>query len=115
MPPNFQRFLPIVLIAAVALFLLPTLLKKHHSGPSTSAKASQTIDAMHSIDAAGRAYRTAHSRVTPHLADLLTANSRQEVCEVGREATVRGPIGALGCVDRVHRVDRLGRLRTGAR
>jgi hypothetical protein len=76
MPPNFQRFVPIVVIAALALFLLPTLLKKHHSGPSTSAKATQTIDAMNLIDGDERAYRTAHSRFTPHLADLLTTNSR---------------------------------------
>jgi hypothetical protein len=31
MPPNFRRYLPIVLLAAVLLFVLPTLLKKKHT------------------------------------------------------------------------------------
>jgi hypothetical protein len=31
MPPNFQRFLPFVLIAVVLLFVLPSLHKKHTS------------------------------------------------------------------------------------
>jgi hypothetical protein len=71
MPPNFKRFLPIVLIAVVFLFIVPTLFKKHASGPSTSTRATQTIDAMNLIDKGEQAYRTAHGRFTSHLADLL--------------------------------------------
>ena len=76
MPPNLRRFMPIVLIAALAIFIVPTLLKKHNSGPSSSAKATQTIEAMNLIDRGERDYRTAHSRFTPHLADLLTPGSQ---------------------------------------
>ena len=71
MPPNFRRFLPFILIAAVFLFLVPTLFKKHTPGPSTSARATQTIDAMNLIDKSEQSYRAAHGRFTSHLADLL--------------------------------------------
>jgi len=75
-PPNFQRFLPIVLIGALAIFVLPTLLKKHSSGPSAKTKSEQTIDAMSLIDKGEQGYLAAHGRFTPHLADLLSANGR---------------------------------------
>jgi hypothetical protein len=71
MPPNFRRFLPFVLIAVVFLFLVPTLFKKHTSGPSTSTRATQTIAAMNLIDKGEQSYRAAHGRFTSHLADLL--------------------------------------------
>ena len=76
MPPNFQRFLPLILIAALAIFVLPTVLKKHKSGPSASTRATQTIDAMILIDKDEQSYKAAHSRFTPHLADLLTTSTR---------------------------------------
>src|SRR5438132_5365746 len=76
MPPNFRRFLPFVLIAAVVLFIVPQLLKKHSSGPSSSTRAAQTIDAMKLIDRGEQSYRAAHGRFTPHLADLLPINTR---------------------------------------
>jgi hypothetical protein len=75
-PPNFQRFLPLVLIALVAFFFVPALLKKHTSGPSASTRATQTIDAMNLIDKGEQGYKTAHGRFTPHLADLLPLNTR---------------------------------------
>jgi hypothetical protein len=76
MPPNFQRFLPLILIAALAIFVLPSVLKKHKSGPSAKTRATQTIDAMNLIDKGEQSYKAAHSRFTPHLADLLTTNAR---------------------------------------
>jgi hypothetical protein len=75
-PPNFQRFLPLVLVGALAIFVLPSLLKKHSSAPSASTRATKTIDAMNLIDKAELDYKAAHSRFTPHLTDLLPANSR---------------------------------------
>jgi hypothetical protein len=75
-PPNFQRFLPLVIIGALAIFVLPSLLKKHSSAPSAKTKATQTIDAMSLIDKGEQGYRAAHGRFTSHLADLLSANSR---------------------------------------
>ena len=71
MPPNFRRFLPFILIAAVFLFLVPMLFKKHTPGPSTGTRATQTIDAMNLIDKSEQSYRAAHGRFTSHLADLL--------------------------------------------
>ncbi len=76
MPPNFQRFLPFVLIAVVLFFVLPALLKKHTSGPSAGTRAAQTIDAMNLIDEGEQRYKAAHGRFTPHLADLLPLNTR---------------------------------------
>jgi len=76
MPPNFQRFLPLILIAALAIFVLPTVLKKHKSGPTASMKATQTIDAMNLIDKGEQSYKAAHTRFTPHLTDLLTTSAR---------------------------------------
>jgi len=76
-PPNFQRFLPLVLIFAVLVFVLPALLRKHRSsGPSASTKAAQTIDAMHLIDQAEQNYKVAHQRYTSHLADLVPQHKR---------------------------------------
>lgn len=73
MPPNFRRYLPFVLIALFALFLLPNLLrKKTTTGPSPSTRASETIEAMSLIDKGERGYETTHGHFTPHLADLLT-------------------------------------------
>jgi hypothetical protein len=73
MPPNFRRYMPFILIGALALFVVPTLLrKKTASGPSTSTRAAQTIEAMSLIDRGEQTYKTSHGRFTPHLADLLT-------------------------------------------
>ncbi len=75
MPPNIRRFLPIILIAFFLLFLLPTLLKKKStSGPSASARATQTINAMNLIDKGEQAYKTAHGSYTAHLADLVATS-----------------------------------------
>ena len=76
MQPNFQRFLPLVLIGAIAIFVLPALFKNHSSGPSAKTKSAQTIDAMSLIDKGEQGYLAAHGRYTPHLADLLSGNGR---------------------------------------
>ena len=76
-PPNLQRLLPLVLIFAVLLFVLPAILRKHtSSAPSGSTKAAQTIDAMHLIDQAEQNYKLAHQRYTSHLADLVPQHKR---------------------------------------
>src|SRR5712692_3707385 len=76
MPPNFQLFLPLMLIAALAIFVLPAVFKKHKSGPSASTRTTQTIDAMNLIDTGEQSYKAAHGRFTPHLADLLPTSTR---------------------------------------
>ena len=74
MPPNFQRFLPIILIGALAIFVLPAIMKKHTSGPNAKTKAAQTLEAMNLIDKGEQAYRAAKGRYTSHLADLIAGN-----------------------------------------
>jgi type II secretory pathway pseudopilin PulG len=76
-PPNLPRFLPIILLAVLALFVLPALLKKNNnSGPSASDRAKQTMEAMNLIDKGEQAYRTANGRFTSHLADLIPLSGR---------------------------------------
>lgn len=76
-PPNFQRLLPLLLIFAVLVFLLPSLFRKHRSsGPSASTRAAQTIDAVRLIDQAEQNYKLAHQRYTSHLADLVPQHKR---------------------------------------
>jgi hypothetical protein len=63
----------LILVAVLLLFVLPTLLrKKTSSGPSTSTRATATVNAMNLIDEGEFAYETRHHAYTPHLADLLT-------------------------------------------
>ncbi|HEY1368098.1 MAG TPA: hypothetical protein VGF23_13315 [Gaiellaceae bacterium] len=77
MPPNLPRFLPIILLAVLALFILPALLKKNNnSGPSAGDRSKQTIEAMNLIDRGEQAYRKANGRFTTHLADLLPLSGR---------------------------------------
>ena len=76
MPPQFRRYLPLLLIAFLALIVLPRLIHRHRSGLSNSEKAAQTTDAMNLIDAGEQRFRAAHGRFTGHLADLLSAKSK---------------------------------------
>jgi hypothetical protein len=70
-PPNFQRFLPFILIAFVLLFVLPAILKKHTSGPNAKTRATDTIGALNLIDQGEQTFKTAQGRYTSHLADLV--------------------------------------------
>jgi hypothetical protein len=77
MPANFRRYLPIVVIAAVLLVVLPAVLRKHTAAVSSAGtRAAQTINAMNLIDAGEQSYRTAHGGYTPNLADLVAINHR---------------------------------------
>ena len=77
MPPQFRRFLPLIVIVALAFILIPALTRRSHtSGLSDSAKAKGTIDAINLIGAGEQRYRAAHARFTEHLADLLPANPK---------------------------------------
>jgi hypothetical protein len=70
-PPNIQRFLPFILIAFLLLFVLPSLLKKHSSGPNAKTRATSTLDAMKLIDRGQQSFKSAKGRYTSHLADLV--------------------------------------------
>ena len=72
MPANFQRFLPLLLIVFLLLFVLPTIFKHHSSKGLTSKELSQeTIAATTKVDALQREFRTAHKGYTGSVADLL--------------------------------------------
>jgi len=72
MPPNIQRFLPMIVIFAALIFILPLLTKKSSGGgPSTSAKATSTQQAMTSIGTSEQTYLAAHGRYSAHVADLV--------------------------------------------
>jgi hypothetical protein len=71
-PPNLQRYLPLILIAFVLLFVLPSLLKKHSStGLSTKAQALATVGALSLIDKEEQAFKSAHGKFTSSLGDLV--------------------------------------------
>ncbi len=75
MPANLQRFLPLLLIVFVLLFIVPAILHKKSSstGSLTASELStQTIGAMSIVDRTEGAFRTAHRSYSPHVADLLT-------------------------------------------
>ena len=71
MPPNFRRFLPFILIAFFILIAGQTLFKRHTSGPTTSARAAETVGAITLIDKAEQAYRAKNGRFTANIADLV--------------------------------------------
>jgi len=76
-PPQYRRFLPLILIAAFAFILIPALSHRSHKpGLSAREKATRTIDAMKLIDTGEQSYRTVHGRFTQQLADLLPANPK---------------------------------------
>ena len=72
MPANFQKFLPLLLIVFLLLFVLPTIFK-HHSSKGLSSKelSQETIATTTKVDALQREFRTAHKGYTGSVADLL--------------------------------------------
>ena len=72
---DMRRFLPIMLIAFAALFILPQLFR-HSSSKTLSAKdrAATTLDAIERIDRAEVKALAAGGSYTSHLADLVAAD-----------------------------------------
>jgi hypothetical protein len=76
-PPQYRRFLPLLLIAAFIFILIPALThRSHKSGLSDRDKATRTIEAMKLVEAGEQSYRTAHGRFTSHLVDLLASSPK---------------------------------------
>jgi hypothetical protein len=82
---DVRRFLPIMLIAFAALFILPQLFRSGGGSKTLSSKdrAILTRDAMHRIDTAQMAELAAHGRYTGNVADLVVADK-----VLARELTV---------------------------
>jgi hypothetical protein len=76
MPPQFRRYLPLILVVFLALIILPRLTHRHKSGLTNGEKATRTTDAVNLIETGEQSFKTAHGRFTSHLADLLPANSK---------------------------------------
>jgi hypothetical protein len=72
-PANFQRFLPLILIIFLLLFVLPAILKHHSSSKGLTSKelSQETIATTSKVDALQREFRTAHKGYTDSVADLL--------------------------------------------
>jgi hypothetical protein len=72
--PNIGRFLPLIVIFAAIIFIVPALAKKHSSGPSGKSKATATTDALTRVTSTEKSYLAAHGHYTSHLADLVAAS-----------------------------------------
>ena len=70
-----RRFLPILLIAFAALFILPQLLKSGGSKTlSAKERGALTLDAIDRIDRAEQRLFASGGRYTSHLADLVAGD-----------------------------------------
>jgi hypothetical protein len=74
MSPNIRRFLPMLVIFAALLFIVPALTKKHGSSASSKSTAAATNEALGLVGAAEKKYLAAHGRYSPHLADLVASS-----------------------------------------
>jgi hypothetical protein len=73
---DMRRYLPILLLAFAALFILPQLLKGTSSSKTLSAKArgSLTLDAIGRVDRAEQRVFAAGGKYTANLADLVATD-----------------------------------------
>ncbi len=77
MPPNFRRFLPLILIGFFLLIVLPGLFRKSSStGPTANTLSQATIATMTLVDRGELSYKAANGHYSGHLADLLAENHK---------------------------------------
>ena len=77
MSPNIRRFLPMLIIFAAILFIIPALTKKHHSSTASGkSTAAATNEAMGLVGASEKKYLAAHGHYSSHLADLVASSPR---------------------------------------
>jgi hypothetical protein len=76
MSPQLRRYLPLILIAVFAIFILPQLLNRGKKSSTLSEKdrATLTQDAFNRIDRAETAHLAKNGKYTAHLADLAGAD-----------------------------------------
>jgi len=74
---NLQRFLPILLLVFLLLFVLPAILhKKHSSGLSAKELSQETISAMNQVVVGQKSFSAENGRFTSHVADLIQGSQR---------------------------------------
>ena len=77
MQGNFQRFLPILLLVFLLLFVLPAILhKKHSSGLSSKELSQETIAAMNIVVAGQKSFTAEHGHYTSRVADLIEGDRK---------------------------------------
>ena len=77
MQGNLQRFLPILLLVFLLLFVLPAILHKHKSSGLTAKDLSQeTIAAMNQVVAGQKSFTAEHGRYTSQVADLIEGSRK---------------------------------------
>ncbi len=71
-----RKYLPLILIAFVAIFLLPQLLNRGSKSKTLSAedRAALTRDAIERIDRGERKYLASHGQYTSNLSDLVAGD-----------------------------------------
>jgi hypothetical protein len=74
---NFQRFLPILLLVFLLLFVLPAILhKKKSSGLSSKELSQETIAAMNLVVAGQKSFTAEHGHYTSRVADLIEGDRK---------------------------------------
>jgi hypothetical protein len=77
MSPNIRRFLPMIVIFAALLFIVPALTrKKSNSSASSKTASAATAEAMQIVTSSEGKYLAVHGRYSAHLADLVTLSPR---------------------------------------
>jgi hypothetical protein len=74
MSPNIRRFLPMLVIFAALLFIVPALTKKHGSSAAGKSTAAATNEAMGLVGAAEKRYLAGHGHYSSHLTDLVASS-----------------------------------------
>jgi hypothetical protein len=74
---NLQRFLPLLLLVFLLLFVLPAILHKHKShGLNAKELSQETIASMNLVVAGQKSFTAEHGRYTTHVADLIQGSRR---------------------------------------
>ena len=77
MQGNLQRFLPILLLVVLLLFVLPAILHKKKSTNLSAKELSQeTIAAMNIVVAGQKSFTAENGRYTGHVADLIQGSRK---------------------------------------
>ena len=121
MQGNLQRFLPILLLVFLLLFVLPAILH-HKKSTNLSAKelSQETIAAMNIVVAGQKSFTAENGRYTGHVADLIQGSRKlakylADGVLVSVDASTNGKTYYTQVASGVHRPHPLADRRQGAR